>query len=868
MLESIWSENWLWLMGYLVNLGRIILFAAGILLCIGILHRLSKKNEGMCLVVLGLFLFLAEYVIISAVLFQVDKWGITTTLLIEAVIDGGLYGWLVSRDRKRELSGRIRFSLKSYWPMLCLCLAAALMAQNYNGYYGMQQDQGVYQTAAVAMVTGNWENVAELDVYQNLEKEDRERYMHVVPTEINGFYFYEQSLEGLYSIDFTADTIGYFHGIPTYPALLALWGGMFGINRMGGIQTMLYVLLLALGYMLLSELRCRKSLMLLGCGIIAVSPMVLWTAQSALTEIYLACALTAFLYFLTQEGKWAVWLSAIMITSFGCIHLSVYILMPIVVLIYAGLYIRYKERTYIGAGVLVVVCFWFVVNLTRIISTKYFYINISPLTDLLPWLDQENVMGFITMVCMTVVIAGLIMLLTYSEKRQINRKTRARKAGVGKASARDKESKGSIGDKRAGSRQHTRQIKRFMVYEWSVRILVVLWCVMTIKSVIDLGFQGGEEGQVTACVIGYCLLAGVGILPIGLAGILVKPRLLWKDRASALLGALFVYCIMIYSMAFRREIGYYYYYGRYLVPFIPLVVWQGIQALQLLKGKAGMVACGIVAALQIILLPYDLVLMAQRDDTRMSWEALEQVSKRVGAEDVLIIEDSLLSTCYLPLTYLVQGDVLPQMQYPPGEVMERYASKKGQTYYLSSGRSGIGGTYTVLRIGYMTSEDEQKGDRGVLGLPLRMASNMQYLQLDRMLQEKYAYTAEDDCWINMFMDEKGFRWGYGGEYGLSVCLEKGDYWVTVSMGEAVPLEIYGVEFYPIHVYVNGLYLQELRIYQGNEEADIVFEVPAAYLKEGENDILFRSEPWKPKDFGKEDYREMGVNIRRVQFWAE
>ncbi len=897
MLETIWSENWIWLSSHLMSLGRIVLSAAGIGFCIGILHRLARENEGIKLAVWGLFLFLAEYVIISVFWFQADKWGITTTLLTEAVIDGGVYGSLVLRGRKKGMPGRLRFSFQSYWPMLGLCLGGMLLAQNHNGYYGMQQDQGVYQTAAVAMISGNWENVMELEVYGSLAEEDRERYMHVVPTEINGFYFYEQDLEGLYSIEFASDTTGYFHGIPTFPALLALWGGMFGIGSMGGIQTVLFGLLLALGYLLLGELGCRKSQALLGCGIVAVSPMVLWTAQSALTELYLACALTAFLYFLTQKGRWGIWLSAVAIISLGCVHFSIYTIMPIVILIYLGLYMRYKEDAYIQAGILITACFWFVVNLTRIISTGYFYRNIQPLIDMLPWLDNKNVMGFITAVCITVIVLGaVILLLDVKNRKQAAGREEAGKGRFGKEkSERDKFGKEGFGKEKPergkpGKEESAKgksgkerpqkdkfgEIKdgtgkstvRNRVLEWTVRILTALWCVLAVKWALDLGFRGGEEDQVTASVTGYWLFAGVVMLPAGLVGILVKPGLLWRNKASALLGALFVYCIMIYSMVFRREIGYYYYYGRYLVPFIPLVVWQGIQGLQLLKGRVGMAACGIVAAAQMILLPYDLVLASQKDDTRMSWEALEQIRDKIGHNDVLIIEDSLLSTCYLPLTYLVQGEVLPQMQYPPEEVMRRYADGKGQVYYLSSGRAEVGGTAMVLRTSYAVSEDLQRGERGLLGLPLRMESDQRYLQLDRLLQEKQVYTAQDDCWINMFVDENGFRWGYGSEYGLSVCLERGDYWATVRLGEAVPLKIYGVEFYPLQVYVNGLYLQELRVYEESCEEGLVFEIPAFYLKEGKNEVLFRSEPWRPLDFGKKDYREMGINISEVRFTAK
>lgn len=865
MLETIWGENWARLSSHLMGWGRIVLVVVGIVLCIGILHKKLEENEAIRLVVLGGFLFLSEYIIISAVLFQVDGWGITTTLLIEVVINGALYEMMSFRKEKSRTRRGLNLAFKPYLPLACVCLAALLISCNSHGYYGMQQDQGVYQTSAIAMIYGNGNNQKELTVYQKLPEEDRERYMQVVPTAINGFYFYDEELEGLYQGEFTSDAAGYFHGIPTYPALLALWGGMFGFQAMAGIQNVIFVMLLAIGYFFLSDLGCKKGTAALGCGIVAVSPMILWVAQSALTEMYLACALMAFLYFLSKEDRAAVWLSAIAIISFGCIHLSLYTLMPVVVLIYAGLAVRYRRRTYIAAGMLTTAGFWFATNMTRMISTEYFYLNVEPLLWLFPWLNRENVMGFITIVCVVVVGAGIVAILLFSKFCR---------AGQG---------------------------KRRSCYwcGWLMRALVVIWCILVVVMAVQTGKRGGDWQASSA--LGYCVLAGVVMLPLGLAGILAKPQMLWKDRASALLGALFAYCILIYCLAFRREIVYYYYYGRYLVPFIPLVVLQGMQTLLMLKGRIRWVVCGIVAAAQIIFLPYDLVLATQKDDTRLEWEVLEELADCIKPNDVLIIEDALLNICYLPLTYMLQADVLPQMQYPPINVMCRYASQGGDTYYLSSGRAEIGQTFTVLRSSYTASEDEQNTkkdqsaedgrdvetdksaedgqgteagqsvgdeqdeDGGILGLPMRMTGKTGYLQLDRLAHAKDVYTAEDDGWINMFIDENGFRHGNGSEYGLTVYLAVGDYQVHLQQGTAIPLEIYGVEYYPVQAYVNGVHLQELRFYQEKGTEEIVFDLPASYLKAGENIILFRGEPWKPRDFGKDDYRELGINLSEIRF---
>ena len=834
MLETIWNENWIWLSGQLMSLCRITLVLAGVVFCAGILRRWLEENDIVKLLVLGTFLFLAEYIIVSALLFAMDGWGITRTLFIVIVSDGGLFAGMFLRKGKGRKDPRLGFYPGKYLPVVGICLAALLLAHNRNGYFGMQQDQGVYQTSAIAMIYGDGKNEKELTAYKELSEEDRRRYMQVVPTAINGFYFYDEELEGLYPEEFSSESAGHFHGIPTYPALLALWGGIFGLGRMGGIQVLLYLLLLSMGYIFLYDLGCGRGTATLCCGILAASPMVLWVAQSTLTEIYLACALLAFLYFLTREERAAIWLSAISVISFGCIHFSLYTLMPVVVLIYAGLYIRYRKKDYCAAGMAVTAAFWFSTNLTRVISTKYFYLNVVPLLDLFPWLENENVMEFITVVCVAVIVAGaggLILLPGAS-------KTHFRKTG-----------------QRAG--------KGGMWGALVIRIVAVVWCVMAIAMSVEIA-GSAEDGLVSSCAAGFCVLGGVVMLPAGLMSILAKPRLLWKDRASALTGMLFAYCVMFYSLALRDKVGYYYYYGRYLVPFIPLIIWQGAQALLLLRGKARMAAGILMALAQIVILPYDMILAAQKDDTRMEWEALEAVCGLVAPGDVLIIEDELLNACFLPLTYMLQADVIPQMQYPPEKILEIYSGRGGNTYFLSSGQAQVRETFTVMRAVYSASEDSLSGDRGLLGLPVRMEAEKRVLQLDRQLQTKEIYMPEEDGWIGMYKDS-GFRWGCGSEYGLSVCLDSADYIVHIRQGSGIPGGRQGLDYYPVQVYVNGFYLQELQVGLGERISEIVFELPALYVREGENILLFKSDPWHPRDYGATDYRELGISVGTLWF---
>lgn len=72
----------------------------------------------------------------------------------------------------------------------------------------------------------------------------------------------------------------------------------------------------------------------------------------------------------------------------------------------------------------------------------------------------------------------------------------------------------------------------------------------------------------------YLLSSGIILMPvIFIAAFYVRHGL--KKDSIVLLTAMFYYCVIIYSAVFKKEILHYYYYGRYIVPYIAVIVVLG-----------------------------------------------------------------------------------------------------------------------------------------------------------------------------------------------------------------------------------------------------------------------------------------------------
>ena len=192
------------------------------------------------------------YILAAAILLFADRFSVTGTLVLALILLAGAFTAAAQRTLRlaKGLSGPtgVRGLFSAVWRrirpdcnirpampiLLALLIALPLTAAKY-GYYGMGQDEGVYETAAIAMICGDNALQKDFEEYQLLEtEEDREAFLETISanTAILGAYNYDPECF-LYSEDEELSDVSYvYHGIATYPAMLALFGMAFGLKNM------------------------------------------------------------------------------------------------------------------------------------------------------------------------------------------------------------------------------------------------------------------------------------------------------------------------------------------------------------------------------------------------------------------------------------------------------------------------------------------------------------------------------------------------------------------------------------------------------------------------------------------------------------
>lgn len=193
----------------------------------------------------------------SVLLFAAD---IFTIRLAAGITDIGLAGAFTAWSwTKKKLSFRICFPFRKY--ALCFLILAVAMpfAAGKFGYFGMGQDEGVYQTHAIQLMYG--ENSRQLDFpeYTQLNMKEREACQDAVVSHLLGFYTVDEygTISG-YDTETMSRASGIFHGIPNYAAMLALSGRISGIAHMMDIQTVFYILSILLFFMITENLGWKR----------------------------------------------------------------------------------------------------------------------------------------------------------------------------------------------------------------------------------------------------------------------------------------------------------------------------------------------------------------------------------------------------------------------------------------------------------------------------------------------------------------------------------------------------------------------------------------------------------------------------------
>ncbi len=795
-----------------------------------------KKRDIIENIVLAVVSYFSCYIVVSGLLF----WGDAFRIILAEGIVLGMELFVLLLSLKNISLKNMQWNIERNIIPLAICIVMLPFIWGKFEIYGMGQDEGVYQTQAIAFMEGNTNLQHEIESYHKVSTEKREEYLRIIQRKLVGFYLYDESLPTMDAENKIGDTSGFYHGVPTFSAILALWGKIAGMKNMADIQTILYFCSVFLIYYVAGNLGLGKLYQCIGTIIYAASPMVIWVSKATLTEMMLVCLMDMFLYYLSEkDNKCFILASPIPIIAFSFFHITIYTVIPAIALLYFILYFYGRKEEYLIANIIVLIAFAAGIHMmVRVAATYSFVYNFMPLYQLIGFINEENILAILISGSVAGVLVNIILYIIMK--------------------------KGAL----------TVNWDKAISYKASkISIRIVVTAALGLNIVVLLR-MASESGVIDALrfstLIGYGLFAGFILLICAIFGMIIYAGDAVKEKNNMLIYFMFFYLVLVYAAVLRPRINYYYYYGRYLVPYVPCVILTGILTIRKIKKKAIQLVCVtgtvLIAALTIIV--YDVPLINQKDDTRLSWQILTDCTHIFGEDDIVIVEQDIAPVLYLPLVYLTDAEIY--LEYDLDEQRDDflYDSSEKEIFFVSDefyGKSGWESIYTGV---FTKSEDENRTE-ALVPLPTEMKAERQHINIYKYYPDQYEYKMGEAALLtNGFYDiEGGSRWTDG--QGTVYCyLRPAEYEICVRQGSFIPMEELGKNSELIRLYLNGELADEYIMTQENKQDDIVFHVGREWIRQGRNELMIESEEWYPKDLGRDDVRQLGISIESITFYEE
>lgn len=560
----------------------------------------------MVIAVCGFFML---YTVVGGLFFWADCFAFEAALAACLAVEGLAAAFLIRHSPgtlSEKLAWRVTFDWRCSIIPVVIALAALPFVWQKFDLYSMGQDQGTYQVKALYLMEYDTHNYMELEEFQKLDTpEERQKYLDFVYGQ-NNFYLPRVEWETETDASHFETIRGTIHGLPTYSALLALWGRIFGYARMIGVQTWLYLALLFAAYYTCVNLRLKKVTAALVTALTAFSPIVIWLSKSSLTEVGIALLIASFLYLLTEpQGERRPWLCMLPIVAFSFFHISLYAFMPLFVLVLFLLYLADWNKGWLVA-ITGSACGWGIGSLWALsIAPYYAYGNYSELFRVSGGLiSEERLIPVIVGICLLATV--LCALLSYEKLLQALKMLAASLAAERKK------------------------------WEKAGFLLLRLFLLLSLAFFVYKGVLTAETE--TACeylqISTYIYMSGLFLVPFLYLVLFFRPGLAFGNRLSAALTLCFLYGVVMYSMVMRVRILFYYYFARYAALFL-LVIF--LLAALILEQCHRRVLIGLLGLSLLTFVPYVKGFVVQKDHSRCEWEFLADVCEDIGPGDAFVV---------------------------------------------------------------------------------------------------------------------------------------------------------------------------------------------------------------------------------------
>ena len=286
-------------------MGITICSSIGLLAAIGCTGLYDRKGSFLKPFVCGTVFYFFCYILWSMVLFTADQFTLFRAVLGTAIFLTVLLvgACIVLRKRHGTLLRLLHWeeSIHTVWIPLVVVILALPLVLTKNELFGMGQDQGVYQVVAINLMNGLTDRQQDFAEYYTLSSTDQTEFADAIKHYLVGYDMAPENYPDTVYDRTVSPVSGIYHGIPTYPAMLALFGKLFGVSHMVQLETVIWVCMIFLVSFVCRQMQWKRLTEFLACTVCAVSPIVIWVAKSSLTELFLAVILLRLSYSLPHQ---------------------------------------------------------------------------------------------------------------------------------------------------------------------------------------------------------------------------------------------------------------------------------------------------------------------------------------------------------------------------------------------------------------------------------------------------------------------------------------------------------------------------------------------------------------------------------------
>lgn len=786
----------------------------------------KSKNDIIELLVMAFVNFIIINIFSTAFLFFIKQYSINRMLAIDGIVAIICFAFrIVLLKRNGE---KIVFTndiiCKSYPSIIIIMLLSILFSRNF-GCFGMGQDEGVYQTEAMYLYYGTNDWDLAIDEYKELEKSFYKYYYkdsvmdllgYNLKYQASGYGFDESKMD-----DYKNSLEGVWHGLPTYPVFLALSMRIFGITGMLHCQTVFYILFLAVLELALLKLEISNISRIIMLMLIGVCPQIVWVKKSSLTEMLMSLLILTYVYFLIDKHDYMKKMSILPLGALYFYHISSFVFLPASWAIYILLLIRRKDRVYgvfaLSDILLYFAGFKFMQVITPVYTVKNYVKSMGK------YIGPFKLFTFIYLGLFFAIIFTLLLIYFY---KKLN-----------------------IADK--------------YIYFVSTTLVVAIAVICVIKSFYAYESNISEFPNGMNSILALSMFSGVVLLPYLLWAIL-RGKYEINDENLPMV-VLFIGVVLVYFGLLKVYIQYFYYYGRYLAPFLSVII---VTACALIKIQRKWILHILLFPAMILMFGFSLVLVKQNDDSIIDMQTYADCIHILDNDaqqksDVVLLDTSLMRLFYFPLRSM--GYKVYPIYKDVDTTLDNIDKQESDCYILSI-EEGFDTNNNIIYANQTFREEDV----------MDSTDNIVHL-VEKMFHEDYSvylyYHNADSSLIESYSDDiSGFAesvnqgpvWSLSEETEYTCYLSPQDYKIQLQFGDTIPFEYIHISEMTLDVYLNDEYLDTLILTEDNQ-AEAIFYLPEEYVKDGKNEItIIPSDFWSPSEFASNDTNNYGYSFKTMK----